>query len=573
MTTGFAKRGGIIVLTFLFTTMQVQASALSNAFSGLLNGTSSVTTQGGVFAGKMETTITGGGYQINFAPQHTVNLFSFVPPQVNVGCSGISAFTGGLSFVNGKQIQAVLQQISQGVVAGLFLAAVGALCPHCEQWITKIEDWLQKASALAINGCQMGMSIAQDMANTALSAAHHKCVNLAASTNTDSDVFAAKQVTCNGESATSKYVNKLWTQAFGSDSGSTDPTTPNDCTMMQSAVGTGNSTWAFLHNMGAWQTEPYLADLFMSLEGTYVYNTKAAAAVGPPLYNLTPPTINASQFVSIFMCGTDPSSWVKTRYITQAGGVGDNSFSAVFNAMQQTCLVQFGLNAAKGLSLLYCADTSDPTGILSDVTNPDPYLPPCKQGGSTTCSNAGTQSYNGCAFVTEAPLLYLSSVAFPGVPPIGATGFQYYVLNQLAEGVYDIQNNIALPKSVIQLINVSPFPLYKALNIAAVYPSVSADLIATNTAALGRLLALAYVRHEMYTMTKGDNGAPLCVPHGLYSAFRKAQAKLDTEIKVSFKNVNSLYLHEQQIIHSVKGVNQAILDSVYSQGIMSAAFK
>ncbi|AOV18765.1 hypothetical protein BJI67_16120 (plasmid) [Acidihalobacter aeolianus] len=472
-----------------------------------------------------------------------------------------------MSFVNGQQIQAVLQQISQGVVAGLFLAAVGSLCPQCEQWITKIEDWLQKASALAINGCHMGMAIAQDMANTALSATNNKCINLAAATNNSTDVFAAQQTTCNGGSATATYLKNVWSNAFGTGSGSTSPTTANECVAMQSVYGSGNTTWALLNNVSAWQDEPYLSILLMSYMGTSSWN-KATTTNPSGVYGFHEPTINADQLVHVFMCGTDPSSWTTPTYIASLGGSSGAQMYSVLTGIQNACNKQYGTGTTGGgLQLLYCATD---TGQINQTSA---YLPECAPGQTTGCTTAGTQSYSGCANVKAWPLSNLDSIAFSNTPVIGTTGFEYDVLNTLAEGVYDIKNDLPIAKSVIQLINISPFPLYKALNIAAVYPSVSAQIISDNAEALGTILALAYLRHILTTMSKGSDGKTLCIPRGLYRAFSKSERELHVTIQQNFKNVDQLYQHEEQIIQSVKQVNQAILQRVYAQGLMSASYR
>lgn len=539
--------------TSLLAGQAAEASSIGDAFNGLLAGTTSATTNGGIFSGKTRTTITGGGYNINFAPSQNVNLISITPPSLSAGCGGISAFFGGLSYINGAQIQQLLQNISQGVTAGLFLAAMGAICPQCEQWIAKAEDWLQKASSLAINGCQMGMSIAQDMANKVHSETDHKCVNLAAATNTASDTLAASQSTCNGQSATLSYLSGVWTSAFGSNASSTAPTAVNECVALQNVAGTGNTTWAALHSIGGWVNYPYVSDLLMSLVGTTAYDETKKT------YAPTGSLIDANQFIAFYECGTSPASWTQTAYLqnlVQSAGtgtlnvaVGGNSMGTVFTNMQSYCLRELTASAYQNTAakVLACVDSS---------------------------GNVSASAFtNGCPSVKAVSAFTMGSWGLNAKGGPGAEGFDYYVLNTLAKGVYEIANNKALTTDVIELINVSPFPLYKALNIAAVYPSVSATILSDNAQALGMMLSLAYIRHELKMIKSGVTGKPVCLPAGVLKAYHRAEMLMSDQIQVKFQQINTIYAHEQMVINQVKDVNQSILNNIYSDGLMSAAFK
>lgn len=543
----------IIIGSCLFSAQIAQASSINNAFNSLLSGTTSATTNGGIFSGKTHTTITGGGYNINFAPSSNVNLISVTPPSLSAGCGGISAFFGGMSYINGAQIQKLLQNISQGVTAGLFLAAMGAICPQCEQWIAKAEDWLQKASQLAINGCQMGMSIAQDMANKAMSASHHKCINLAAATNTSTDTLAASQSTCNGQSATESYLKGVWDNAFGGAANSTSKTTANQCVAMQEADGAGNTTWVALHSIGGWRNFPYVSDLLMSLVGTKTSSLKGKQ------YGTVAGTINPNQFVTFYECGTDPAAWQQTAYLqnlaqgTSSGSLnvatGGNSMGSVFTQMKQHCLDSLNQSGYRStqLKVLACVDSSGNVES-SDFTN-------------------------GCLHVKAVPASDMNNWNLNASGGPGSAGFEYYVLNTLAEGVYEVANNKPITANVIELINVSPFPLYKALNIAAVYPSVADSIISDNAEALGMMLSLAWVQHQLKMVNAGMNGKPACLLAGIMKAYHKAELSMNSEIRTKFKQINTIYTHEQMVINQVKDVNQAILNNIYSDGLMSAAFK
>lgn len=552
----------ILFLTML-TAQAAQADALGNAFNDLLGSVDTATTSGGVFAGKTQTTISGGGVDIHFSPQRSVSLVSITPPSLSAGCGGISAFFGGMSYINGAEIQQLLQNIAQGVTAGLFMAAMGAICPQCEQWIAKAQDWLQKASALAINGCQMGMSIAQDMANKVQEARGQNCLNLASATNTASDTFEAKQSTCKDQSATATYLQSVWSSAFGADASSTNASTVNKCVMLKNVVGAGNSTWAALDQTRVWQNYPYVGILLMSLTGTNAPEVKNSSGKTTPNVGWVAPTISPAQFVSVYMCGTNPNLWPETSAIdslpggTEAKPTGGNKLLSVYTSLQHQCKRMLGTANSAPVQLLGCSSGSNNGTVGTD------YLSGDEVSGGT-----------GCPIPTKITLSQLDSITFPGTQgiPIGTNGFYYYVLATLAEGIDEISNNKPLTADVIALVNISPFPLYKALNVAAVYPGVAQAIVADNVQALGTLLSLAFLQHQLSQIRKLTNGKPICMPKGLLKAYRAAEQELTDEISKRYAKINQLYDHEQMIISQVKDVNKAILNNIYASGLASAAF-
>src|SRR5262245_23929641 len=95
--------------------LPANAQALKEAFDGLMGGTNVTATSPGRFNGNTRNGYTGGSFDLRFPkPSGPATLISIDPPRYPAaGCGGISAHFGGFSFVNGDQIEKMIENIGE----------------------------------------------------------------------------------------------------------------------------------------------------------------------------------------------------------------------------------------------------------------------------------------------------------------------------------------------------------------------------------------------------------------------------------------------------------------------------
>lgn len=86
--------------------------------------------------------------------QPNIELFSFQPPSLNVGCGGIDAFAGAFGMVSGDQLVQVARGLAQGAAIYLFKLSINSICSSCATIMSDVQNTLEKLNQLARNSCQ-----------------------------------------------------------------------------------------------------------------------------------------------------------------------------------------------------------------------------------------------------------------------------------------------------------------------------------------------------------------------------------------------------------------------------------
>ena len=157
----------------------------SNAFAGLSKdltnfyskfGASSNFTPGGAYYGQMGGSFTGGSAYVR-SPVRNLQLFNFEMPSISAGCQGIDIFTGGMGFVNSKQIIQQMKAIGANAQGYLFSLMMNQISPQIS---AEIKEWLAMANEHNmnnINSCQVAMQAVDSGVNMIHSSLKTSCVN------------------------------------------------------------------------------------------------------------------------------------------------------------------------------------------------------------------------------------------------------------------------------------------------------------------------------------------------------------------------------------------------------------
>lgn len=104
------------------------------------------------FEGQARGYVSGGSFSARW-PSHTDYPISASPPRLSIGCGGIDAFAGSISFLKPDMMVKKLQNILTNSAFLAFDMALDTLCPKCSALMKAAEDISNKLNAMSINDC------------------------------------------------------------------------------------------------------------------------------------------------------------------------------------------------------------------------------------------------------------------------------------------------------------------------------------------------------------------------------------------------------------------------------------
>lgn len=528
------KKFAVYLFALIFTAQPILATAggVGDAFDGLLGGASSSVSGPGYFQSQTRGAFTGGSMQVRFG-QKKVTFISIQAPSGSIGCSGISMHFGGFSFINGAQIAALLQQIGQAAVAFAIKLAIKTLCPQCEAVLADLTALAQKASQAGADSCKLGAKLADKAFSNLFPETHAKMEKGAkegcSSTRTatggaDDFVHGITSSMCTGVAMLSNWYD----EEFGKNSTNTaDPG--------KGANVRGNLTWLTLEKFGFEKDE---RRLLISMIGSQ---------------------INYQKKQGMIVCD----------YTTAFGAGGDTAEPD--GSCQMPPLIT-DINLV--IDLLMCGTT----GTSSSYPIVASYC--YKRGGPSNANWAENQMLYDCSADGDNPpvdpykqCLRMSAVALGGGAQPGglsfmdSTGFMHRTVHAMMEGVKAVENNTALPQPTIQLINSVPFPLYRLLNVAAVYPDAATDLIEANAEVISHLLATAML--QALIVQSPPKPSQTSVPASAVKELREILHQLSKETKLGPTYMNNALTLQEGLLQRIKDIDRSIQTQVMSQGLLA----
>jgi hypothetical protein len=515
-----------ILSIFLSVTLLVQPMAatasVSSAFSSLLGSASSSTSGAGQFSTQTRDVFTGGGAEVRFGSK-SVTFISVSPPSLNIGCAGISAYFGGFSFINSAQIAQLLQNISQVAVAFAIKLAIKTLCPTCEAVLADLTALAQKAAAGSQDACSLGKQLAQGAAdmfgvnNSGNEAAPKNCAAVMDANGKAEDYGDAAETVCNSIAGLTNWFDTT----FGASS-------PNASQPDKGAAFEGNLAWLTLEALGFEKPE---RRVIMSLTGSVInylnWPGHKVGCLNGPIPSapsdgsgalaeqcFLPPLIQDLQDMSdLMMCGT-------------------TGHTSTHEYVRNLCLARNTERwASDGLPYYTCVD---------DGLDADPEL---------RCMNPRTSS----------TLSDLSEFA-------SSTGFLHHIYDALARGITAVSTGAPMPTQTVQLINVTPFPLYKMLNLAAIYPAAAQDLLNSNAVVIANVVASGYLRRMLLEAPRPKSQS---IPGAAGVRMSELLQQMAKDAKSEVGNVLSFLTLQERMLANIQSVNRAVQVNVMSQGLLS----
>lgn len=554
-----------------------QAVNLDSAFNSLLGqGTAVSLNSPGRFQSGGRNSFTAGGFDMRIPrASSSPSVFSFTPPGLSIGCNGISAHFGGLSFISGKEFEQMIKQIGTGVIVGFVVQmAIKVTCPMCEDIINKLRQAAELAAKFAVDGCNAGMAIGAALADSAsknmfggtgdkpksrAERVKAECGSGSTTVGSASDLLDALTSNCKDLTTAYDFLVKSSKQIAG--------LAPDDKTPQGDAIkktvectsGYGNLTWASLSSLDA-----------DNKDKTTVGNGIIQATFSSSSYERKLLFMNLLGVQIGPVPGTDNN---KQPYCED--GEGKPQYQGV-------CSPRMSQDDAKGLmAFIMCGtiDVSDLSQYATITKFCQGYRPEVKDAAGHLqtlkvfdCKLTGTP-YSKEEAVEHCPVVVLND--FKNVFTGMEEGYAYKVRKLLQYGMNKIVQDQsfftdnATDQQLLKLINMAPFPLYQALNVAAIYPAAVDDLLDMLSLLVAQQLAVSQLEEmlRIHGRTGIDKQCFQLNPELVLTTASSTRAYAEKFAAEIAKN----YTLQQMIIEQIRTLNLSIQKQVLSADMLNSA--
>lgn len=542
------------------------------AFDNLLGSATTVSiNEPGRYSSAARNSFVLGGADVRFPEQRAPALFSVTPFHATAGCGGISIYFGGFSFISGEEIKQLIQAVAQNSVGMAVELVMTTLCGPCAHVMQVMRSLAKDAARTSIDSCQMAAQLMESSGlvellgpdpnkaekNTAV------CASEAQNEGEVSDYTKAMNGLCNAVESAADYIESVVEKRIAE--AGVDPKSPEGQNYICNNGGSCNTVWNLLNQTklrGLDEDNIRAKLIIMNVIGTNLYcaTDENCGVAGEGLADLLggdalvprggdviflPPQLGnirgveagvAMQAVfDLFMCGTD---W-------QTAG---ETF-AVQRVINQYC-TQPSLEK-KGADPDAPEESPEPTPY--DLVNQQPIW---------DCDPATNSGYGQCLKVV---------LREAGASSLAGSGYLPKVLNLLSAGVQAVRNNDqnGLPRELIELIQVSPVPLYQAINAAAVYPDAGEQLVAMMGEYTAQLLVYADLR-EMLRKAEAIQGDMKLKPEQLQNVYEFLGGMRATMERARLQLAQSVTMQEA-LMEQIRRLNLAMQREVMTEDMLGPA--
>ncbi len=237
---------------------------LNRFFDGLEYSTN--TTNHSAYKGQSANYYSGGGAYIR-TPITQAQLSSVTLPSISAGCGGIDLYSGGFSHINSDELVKMGKNIVSSAIPFAVDLALQTWAPQIKNIKDRLEQIAKEINALSINSCeaaQVGVSALAGFANKGNK--QYICATMATKNNSFADWASAKNG-CSDEGQINRQLNNA----------------SHDNAMKNLIQANRNIIWYSILENEFLNRDPELAEFFMSLSGTVIYDKNLTAHRKPSL--------------------------------------------------------------------------------------------------------------------------------------------------------------------------------------------------------------------------------------------------------------------------------------------------
>lgn len=515
-----------------------QAQSIADALQDVTSGVSVSTSDVSVMRSQSRTYVSGGGVSMRFGTK-SLQLISIEPPRMSAGCNGIDMHFGGFSFISGAEIQDMVKMIMKNAVGLVVDLAIKVLCPACADAMATIRNLASLARSMAADSCQAAKAILNATMNSAGISGGSMCK--AVSWNSKDACDKQFKGPSEGDSAQAGNVTLGMLGGAFSDY-------VEGITKMISDPNTESNI--IKDKLSAYDTA--INNSAAAYDAMVNGGTKAAAPVSSANFDQLKHRGNITDTLLVGMMGIDSypqrmmlMSLTGTLIIEPKSSKSDaaeethlrRNLAPLLKPNEAACLLTWGLKGVpeNGLSTgsTANADCPKPADIKLyecisvpklDGTGSWPKRTTMDSHGRITLGCMGTKVVDLGTWITDMASLSVAGIDPPTVniityastefPEINGyknmesaanvSGFYALVRDSLMAAVKKaggLQSGTLTPeeRKVINLIStLSPVPIYRLVNVSAVYPDVGLAMIDSYSQVMATALSQGYIRHLMW---------------------------------------------------------------------------
>ena len=253
----------LIALTLSTPAVASIDSDLGQFFDGLNYNT----TNPQAYKGQAANYYTGGSAFIR-TPVRQAQIANVSLPSINAGCGGIDLFAGGFSYIDSDELVKMGKSIVSSAIPFAVDLALQTWAPQLKNVKDRLESIAQRINSLSVNSCEAAQSSVAALSGFAgVGNKQYICATMGTQNNSFSDWAAAKNG-CNSEGE----VNKQTANAT------------KDPNLKDAITANRNIIWYSLMKNGFLVGDKQLAEFFMSLSGTIIYDEKTNMQRYPSLF-------------------------------------------------------------------------------------------------------------------------------------------------------------------------------------------------------------------------------------------------------------------------------------------------
>lgn len=552
--TKLIKSIAIAAFMAFYTAGAAHAGGLDGAFNSLLGSGEANVNKPGRYQSQARNIQYFGSMSVRFPISGNIRFVTMSTPRIDAGCHGIDVHLGAIQWISLDKIVEVIEQTARNAIGPIIMMAMEWLFPSLaatvNDWIAKI----QEALSMMTNSCALATSLvgsANEWAKAkyadTYAVSQQSCSQLAQRWNWCSDEADCKS-TCEGPKI-GKKMSESWKRFTSSEKqmeGLNKPEFMNTTWVGFRATGlvglnitdttkTEAQQEADLASIDA-LTGYVLGELLMSHTGTYIPTRLPDDSEPDDDADITPKHIEgrlpADALLEIFMCGSEyfvgtapPATSVDKAWWDYCDEIFSTSSSGPNPNPHAYRMNRCGIGGASMLEKMHCLRITTPT--LKEYLEDDPRARAALSGG-----------------------------------------FLRLVRQTLEGAVDDVVKDVEVREEARRLISISPFPLYKAINLAAVYPSISRELITNYSETLAFYLAQQYFHHAITSARRHTSAEGLPVSSDVVELAQTASANIQQKISTKFQQIQSQMQYIEAIQAQVQQIEGAILNSIYHRDLL-----
>lgn len=548
------------VLTYLILAITVQqtsvaqATDLNAAFSSLIGGNGMASVSGpGAYKTDTRNVFVAGGIEARFPrTKSSVSLLSISPPTMpTAGCGGISAHFGGFSFVSGEQIEQLIKNIGQNAVGMVVSVVIKTLCPICDAVIQAMTKLAADAAKLSIDSCAVATNIVSSVIGEGAQSSHitSVCGKNVTVGGKEGDYLSAINginAVCSNMTSAMETVGKAIRSAEGKDGKPAAGATAADIETakeIRSNNRYGNTTWNLLNEVYGpikdFDSEEGREDLrnrmlLLNVLGTTIWTEgKEPGLPNNPFETGKNATLSPKQLFDLFMCGA-PANF------TETGAVG--SYDRNRNTLAY-CKFFYGSSSDKSLGYL------GQDGGYNWTVYECPRLD----------ANNADGNWKEC--LNMRPIALKDSMLLKG------SGFLTQTDAILIDAVEAVKNNKGpFSDKFMQLVAAVNFPIYQAVNAAAIYPSSTGDLMSTMSILVAE--SLVYAKLEDVTRPQGKNANDMKIKRELALRIYDVLEAMNKQHLSQKESYGRMMTIQEGAAHSIRQINLAIQKQVLTPELL-----